>query len=353
MMDLVYNNRMETNMTLKRKLLIFSFVLDFFIILGLVYFFFVFPREQIQGLEKGHIAVTINKDKSAEYEFTQKKPKSWVSLKEVDYTAVHAIVVSEDWAFYDHNGFDLGQIKEAAEEAVKGERTRGASTISQQVVKNVFLSSERSLTRKAKELMYSTYMERNVSKEKILETYLNIAEFGPGIYGIKAASQYYFKKSPKNLTPREGAFLAMLLPSPVRYGESFREGSMTPFAKKSVDAILQKMVKAKYLKEDQLEKVKSQTFSWEGKASEDKAISPPDIIEEKGSAKASKNASEKASKKSTEKVSKKVSNRKAKKKKKKTMFNGDPDLRLEENPEFDEDALDEDVSGLEAEFSVQ
>ncbi|CAN0055959.1 unnamed protein product, partial [Chrysoparadoxa australica] len=291
------------------------------------------------------------------YELVKKKPKSWTSLKEVNYTAVHALVVSEDWAFYDHNGYDLGQIKEAAEEAVKGERTRGASTISQQVVKNLFLSPEKSITRKAKELMYSTYMERNVSKEKILETYINIAEFGPGIYGIKAASQYYFKKSPKDLTPKEGAFLAMLLPSPVRYGESFREGSLTPFAEKTVNSILDKMVRAKYLKADQAESAKEQNFNWspqKGYSDEDKKISgkttgsSPEAQVEKSDSLPNKAVSKKASRKA------KVAKKKRKAKGSNTAFKGgDPDLQLEENPNFDEDAINEDLSGLEPEFNVQ
>lgn len=335
-----------SKMSLKKKLLIFSFVLDFFIIIGLIYYFAIFPRNEIQGLEKGHVKVTVDKEKKAVYELVQKKPKNWTSLKEVDYTALHAIVVSEDWAFYDHSGYDVGQIKEAAEEAFKGERTRGASTISQQVIKNLFLSPEKSLTRKAKELLYSTYMERNVSKEKILETYINIAEFGPGIYGIKAASKYYFKKSPRELTPKEGAFLAMLLPSPVRYGESFREGELTPFAEKTVDSILDKMVRAKYLKEEQLPSVKAQPFNWKETSQQREGAV------ETASKMKSGEEDRKAEPKKT--ASGKKKKRKSARKKSEAAFKGgDPDLQLEENPEFDEDAINEDLSGLEPEFNVQ
>lgn len=341
----------------KKKLLIGVFVIDFFVVVGLIYYFAVFPRTEIQGLQDGHILVTVNKDQSARYKFTDKKPKNWVSLKDINYTAAHAIVVSEDWAFYGHNGYDMGQIKEAAEEAIEGDRTRGASTISQQVVKNLFLSPEKTVTRKLTELMYSTYMERNVSKEKILETYLNIAEFGPGIYGIEAASRHYFKKAPKELTPREGAFLAMLLPSPKRYGESFRKGEMTEFAQKTVNNILDKMVVAKYLKKDQLEGAKAQSFYWEApqRTREDSraAVGP--------SSKAS-SQSDRLNSDTKRKRSKKVSKSKKRAKRKKRDLTGkateakygiDEELHLEENPEFDEDALVEDVSGLEAEFNVQ
>lgn len=338
--------------SLKKKLLIFSFVLDFFIVVGLIYFFGFFPRQEIQSLEEGHYVVTVDKNQKASYKFSKKKPKNWVSLKEIDYTAAHAVVVSEDWSFYGHSGYDLGQIKEAAVEAIEGERTRGASTISQQVVKNLYLSPEKTLRRKFKELMYSTYMERNVSKEKILETYLNIAEFGPGIYGIKAAARYYFKKSPKELTAKEGAFLAMLLPSPKRYGESFRKGKMTEFAQKTVSNILDKMVVAKYIKEDQLERLKGQRFSWEGEANGPLSNETPETETSKAASLGGAKASS-PSKKSA---------RSAKKRRKKRDLTGqateskmgiDDELKLEENPEFDEDALVEDVNGLEAEFNVQ
>jgi len=193
-------------------------------------------------------------------------------------------------------------------------------------------------------------MERNLSKEKILETYLNIAEFGPGIYGIKAASEYYFKKSPKSLTPREGAFLAMLLPSPEKYGQSFRERELTEFAEKSVENILEKMVQAKFLKEEQLESSKKEVFSWErgnGQGKESVALNNED---------SSANA-----KKSEGKKRKANRTRRGKRSAKKDLDGSkdeaslglDNELRLEENPEFDEDALVEDIEGLQPEFNVQ
>lgn len=349
----------EGKSTLKRKLLIFSFVLDFFIVVGLIYYFAIFPRQEIESLENSHVAVSVTKDLKANYTITKKRPANWVSLKEMNYTAAHAIVVSEDWSFYGHSGYDLGQIKEAAVEAVEGERTRGASTISQQVVKNLFLSPEKTLTRKFKELLYSTYMERNVSKERILETYLNIAEFGPGIYGIKAASRHYFKKKPKELTAKEGAFLAMLLPSPKRYGESFRKGQMTEFAQKTVDNILDKMVVAKYIKKEQLERIKGQTFNWETSPSSDSSS----IAGQQGIKNGTHSGTHKDIQKGTKTVKKSRTKRRKKmaKKRKKDLTGKsveakmgiDEQLKLEENPEFDEDALVEDVDGLEAEFNVQ
>lgn len=179
------------------------------------------------------------------------RPPSWVTLSGISRQAVGAVLVSEDWAFYQHSGYDPNQIREAIEESLKeGHLSRGASTITQQVVKNVFLSSERSLWRKIKELWLALRLERRVGKRRILETYFNIAEWGPGIYGISGAAQYYFHKHPSELTAREGAWLAILLPSPIRYGQSFRRKQLTPFAKRTINSVLLKMQQAGYLTEE-------------------------------------------------------------------------------------------------------
>jgi monofunctional biosynthetic peptidoglycan transglycosylase len=180
------------------------------------------------------------------------RPGSWVGLKGVSKRAVWAILVSEDWAFYEHEGLDWDQIEAAAETNWKrGRFARGASTISQQVVKNVFLTREKTLTRKFAELILTIWMEREVSKSRILETYLNIAEWGEGIYGIGAAARHYFGKAPSELTAREGAYLAMLLPSPIRYSRSFRRGGLSAGAMRTIENILQKLVQARVLSEEE------------------------------------------------------------------------------------------------------
>jgi monofunctional biosynthetic peptidoglycan transglycosylase len=179
------------------------------------------------------------------------RPGAWVSLGEISKAATGAIVVSEDWAFYTHKGIDPKQIHEALQEDLEAKTfARGASTITQQVVKNVFLSQEKSIARKVKEIILALRIEKTVEKKKILESYLNIAEWGEGTFGITAAARFYFGKSPAELSAKEGAFLAMLLPSPKRYSQSFRQKRLTDFAKKTVDAILSKMVKAHYLSEE-------------------------------------------------------------------------------------------------------
>jgi monofunctional glycosyltransferase len=183
---------------------------------------------------------------------TRIKPQGWVSVDDISRSAVGAVIVSEDWAFYSHAGYDANQIKEAIKEDLEeGGFVRGASTITQQVVRNVFLDKDKNLWRKLKELYLAVRLEQKVRKTRILEVYLNIAEWGEGIFGIGEASQHYFGKAPAHLTPKEGAFLAMLLPSPKRYSQSFQKRELTSYARSTIDSILGKMVKAKYLTEEE------------------------------------------------------------------------------------------------------
>ncbi len=179
-------------------------------------------------------------------------PPGWVKIGDISKAGMGAVVVSEDWAFFSHDGFDANQLKEAIQEDIADRHfSRGASTITMQVVKNVFLSQEKTLYRKAKEFVLAIRLNSHVSKRKVLEVYFNIAEWGEGTFGIGAASQKYFGKPPSELTAKEGAFLAMLLPSPKRYSQSFRDGRLTPYAAKTVRSILDKMVQAQYITEEE------------------------------------------------------------------------------------------------------
>lgn len=189
----------------------------------------------------------------ARVKLVKEKPAHWVGLHQISKEAVGAILVSEDWAFYNHKGFDLNQIQESFEKNIRlGRYARGGSTITQQVAKNIYLNNEKSIIRKIRELILAMDLENHLGKKKILELYLNIAEFGEGLYGIGPASQYYFKKSPTHLTAREGAFLAMLLPSPKKYSSSFKRKELSVFARKTMNSILEKMVRANYLAESDL-----------------------------------------------------------------------------------------------------
>lgn len=199
----------------------------------------------------------------AEYELQREKPRHWVRLSHISRFAKGAIVLSEDWAFYQHEGIDVEQLKTAIMEILTFERFRGASTITQQMVKNVFLSSERTITRKIHEFILAQKVEQVLTKDKILEVYLNCIEFGPGIYGIRKASYHYFKKHPSAIQPKEAAFLAMLLPSPKGYYISFKKKSLTPFARKRVNSILAKMKMGKVISENRYQKEKGRKLSWE------------------------------------------------------------------------------------------
>jgi monofunctional biosynthetic peptidoglycan transglycosylase len=212
-------------------------------------------------------------------ELRKARPPGWIPLSAISKHAIGAVLVSEDWAFYSHPGYDLAQIREAMQHDLKtGKFARGASTITQQVVRNVFLSKEKSLWRKLKEVILAVRLDRAIGKRRILEIYFNIAEWGPGFFGIGQASQNYFGKSPGELSAREGAFLAMLLPSPRRYSQSFRQKKLSAFARRSVESILAKMVRAQVLTEWERDAALEQRFSFE--QAEIDAGSVPEEIED-------------------------------------------------------------------------
>lgn len=142
---------------------------------------------------------------------------TWTAFDALGDNLVLAVVAAEDQRFAQHSGLDLESIQDSLEERKNGGRLRGASTLSQQLVKNLYLWGGRSLFRKGLEAWLSVNLEVYVSKRRILELYLNVVEFGPGIYGAAEASQHYFDKQPAQLTEGEAALLAAVLPSPKRY----------------------------------------------------------------------------------------------------------------------------------------
>jgi monofunctional biosynthetic peptidoglycan transglycosylase len=159
------------------------------------------------------------------YARERKKHKNWpyrrwsrVPMEKIPAHVSRAVIVGEDSRFYEHGGFDFLAFRDAMGRNVEVGRMRyGASTISQQTVKNLFLSSTRTPLRKWHELLITWGMERHLSKRRILEIYLNIAEFGLGIYGVEAASQHYWGKSVDQLSYRQAAQLAACLPSPRKH----------------------------------------------------------------------------------------------------------------------------------------
>ncbi len=141
--------------------------------------------------------------------------KKWVPLEKISNNMVMAVIASEDNRFDEHRGFDWVEIDKALTENQSGRRLRGASTISQQTAKNVFLFPARSWIRKAFEAWFTLLIELIWGKKRIMEVYLNVAEMGKGIYGAEAAAQVMFNKRAQNLTSRESALIAAALPNPL------------------------------------------------------------------------------------------------------------------------------------------
>jgi monofunctional biosynthetic peptidoglycan transglycosylase len=142
---------------------------------------------------------------------------TWVPFDKIAPVMSAAVIASEDQTFPEHNGFDWKAIQKALNHNERSTRTKGASTLTQQTAKNLFLWSRRSWVRKGFEAYFTLLMETCWNKRRILETYLNIVEFGDGIYGVEAAAQHYFGKSAAKLNSSEAALLAAILPNPHRY----------------------------------------------------------------------------------------------------------------------------------------
>jgi monofunctional biosynthetic peptidoglycan transglycosylase len=144
--------------------------------------------------------------------------KKWVSLAQISPYVMKAVIIAEDDKFWSHKGFDLDAIQKAIEKDIeKGKFKFGGSTISQQLVKNLYLTPSKNPLRKAKEAIITWRLEKSLTKRRILELYVNVVEWGEGIFGIEAAAQHYFNKPAIALSPQEAARLAAVLPNPRRY----------------------------------------------------------------------------------------------------------------------------------------
>ena len=143
--------------------------------------------------------------------------KDWVSIDNISKHMPQAVYAAEDQKFLEHNGFDWKAMEEAWEKNKKGKRIKGASTISQQTAKNVFLWPSRNLVRKGLEAYFTFLIETIWTKERIMEVYLNVIEMGPGIYGIEAASQTFYNRPASKLTRQQAAMIAAVLPNPIRW----------------------------------------------------------------------------------------------------------------------------------------
>lgn len=147
----------------------------------------------------------------------QKLDRDYISFDEMGRNVKKAVIASEDQNFYRHNGFDFQAIQKAFADNQKGKKLKGGSTISQQTAKNIFLWNGRSYVRKGLEAIFTFIIEKVWSKDIILERYLNSIEMGQGVFGVEAASHYYFGKSSADLTKSEAAWIAVCLPNPKKY----------------------------------------------------------------------------------------------------------------------------------------
>ena len=143
--------------------------------------------------------------------------REWVDLKEISSFLPLAVIAAEDQSFFEHNGFDIEAIKEAIEYNKNHKKTRGASTISQQTAKNVFLFPSRSYLRKGLEVYFTFLIEFFWSKQRIMEIYLNVMEQGENVYGAEASSKIFFNKNAADLSRSQAALMAAVLPNPVKF----------------------------------------------------------------------------------------------------------------------------------------
>lgn len=211
-------------------------------IVGSAFYYAVYP--DIAALKKN------NPDKTAFMEYREREwkekgkkiriQKQWVPLSRISSYLIKAVIIAEDDKFWSHRGFDIDAIQKALEKDLqKGKFKLGGSTISQQLVKNLYLSPEKSLLRKFKEALITWRIERTLSKRRILELYLNVVEWGEGIFGAETASMHYFGKPASALGPEEAARLAAVLPNPRR----FKADSDSRYVEKRARIIYEIMVR--------------------------------------------------------------------------------------------------------------
>ncbi len=176
----------------------------------------------------------------------------WIPLDKMPKHLLHALISAEDAKFYEHAGFDFEAIRKTIEFNLKKKKyARGASTISQQLVKMAFLSRKKNLVRKGREAVGTVLLELILDKREILEWYLNLAEFGPDIYGVKQAARHYFKTKPQQLSLVQSVQLVSILPSPVKWSTGLRQRRLTSFGQQRFAAIATNLKLGGYISEQQ------------------------------------------------------------------------------------------------------
>lgn len=206
-------------------------------------------RSEVRDLVRNNPGRTgVMGQREAEAREARRRPRRdqvWVPLSRVSRHLIHAVVAAEDPKFFGHEGIDWEAVRESVETNVKkGRFARGGSTVTQQLAKNLFFTTRKSLTRKLRELVVTRWLEEELTKKRILEIYLNVIEWGDGVYGCEAAARRYYGQSAANLDEAEAAGLAAMIPSPRRINPRVNAARHARAQRR----VLWRMVRAGYLK---------------------------------------------------------------------------------------------------------
>lgn len=200
----------------KLKLFILLFILGGVLDIGR---YFVYPNV-FDLIETNPVPTAFMEFRKAEWAEQNREMQinqKWVRMSQISPNVIKAVLIGEDDKFWNHDGFDVKGMEQALEKTLTKGKVAGGSTISQQLSKNLYLSPSKNPVRKIKEAIITWRIEKTLSKRRILEIYLNVAEWGDGIFGIEAAARHYYHKSAKNLSGLEAARLAAVLPNPIKY----------------------------------------------------------------------------------------------------------------------------------------
>jgi monofunctional biosynthetic peptidoglycan transglycosylase len=222
-----------------------------FLATGLFAGYVLLTMPDVASLKTKNPTITaLMEQRAAERKIKARPLRTWISYRNISPHLRNAVLIAEDSAFFQHSGYDLEQIKESAKRNWReGRLARGASTITQQLAKNLYLSTSKNPLRKFQEFLIAQEMEKNLSKQRIFEIYLNVIEWGDGIYGIEPASRKYFGKSASVLLPEEAAILAAMIPNPRRYTPA----SNLRYLERRKRELLSRMARYKYLPQDEYE----------------------------------------------------------------------------------------------------
>ena len=203
----------------------------------------------VTSLKKTNPTVTALMEQRAEESQTKARPiRAWLPYNSISPHLRNAVVIAEDSSFFQHSGYDIDEIRESVKRNWREKRfARGASTITQQLAKNLYLSTSRNPLRKVREFFIAQELERSLSKKRIFEIYLNVIEWGDGVYGIEPASRKYFGKSGSELLPEEAAILAAMIPNPRRYTPTRN----LKYLERRKKEILERLARWKYLPPDE------------------------------------------------------------------------------------------------------